>query len=295
MDIFNGNRKLEELTMYTVDWGIFLRHNSDGPIAPFMHLINGGDMQVRILMTDGDPVEYARSILAKEDKPYQQFVIGMEGYLRDENNVRVDAIIVHGYDVTQEKGVVLAQKFEPKEQQGTFKKIDGITYLGSPELPVSLNRIESPDYTVEEVGFNAMALKFGELTQYMAFFTHENPSVIANTIKRFLRSKLTGNNASSLNGRFELLVTPDIVKNDNLLKFLVLTAIDEERATPQVKAWESQTGRKLLINLKHGETAYLTEFVEDKPVQTELEKPKPHKSSEPSTLQSEKKPWWKFW
>ncbi|WFO17498.1 hypothetical protein M601_007425 [Cellulophaga baltica 4] len=60
MDIFNSNRKLEELVMFGIDWGIFLRHDMEGQIAPFMYLKNGDEEYVRMLMTDGDPLEYAK-------------------------------------------------------------------------------------------------------------------------------------------------------------------------------------------------------------------------------------------
>lgn len=272
MDIFNGNRKLEEAVLYSIDWGVFLRHNLDGPIAPFMYLFNGEEKQIRVLMTDGDPVEYAKRVLAKEEKPFQQFVIGMEGYLRDENNERVDSIIVQGFDKTQEKGVALGQMFEPKEKNGTFKKIEKVTFLGSPELPLGIEKLDNPNYSVEEIEFSAMALKFGELTQYLAFFTHANPSVIANTIKRFLRSKLMDSNADSLSGRFELEVTPGMINHDDFLKFLVLNAVEEERKSHHGIEWEKRTGRQILLNVKHGNKEYLTEFENKK--KESNEKPK---------------------
>lgn len=264
MDIFNGNRKLEETVMYSIDWGVFLRHNLDGPITPFMLLFDGEEMQIRVLMTEGDPVEYAKKVLAKEEKPFQQFVIGMEGYLRDDNNERVDSIIVQGFDKTQEKGVALGQMFEPKEKNGTFKKIEKVTFLGNLELPLETEKLDNPNYSVEEIGFSAMALKSGELTQYLAFFTHANPSVIANTMKRFLRSKLMDNNADSLSGRFELHVTPGMVNHDDFLKFLVLNAVEEERKSLLGKEWEKRNGRKILLNVKHGDKEYLTEFENEK-------------------------------
>ena len=260
MEIFNGNQKLEEAVMYSIDWGVFLRHNLDGPIAPFMYLFNREEIQIRVLMTDEDPVEYAKRVLVNEEKPFQQFVIAMEGYLRDDNNERVDSIIVQGFDKTQEKGVALGQMFEPKEKKGTFKKIEKLIFLGNPELPLEIEKVVNPNYSVEEIGFNAMALKFNELTQYFAFFTHSNPSVIANSMKRFLRSKLMNNNADFLNGRFELLVTPGIINSDDFLKFLVLNAVEEERKSPHGIEWEKRTGRKILLNVKHGDKEYLTEF-----------------------------------
>ncbi len=264
MDIFNGNRKLEEAVMDSLDWGVFLRHDLDGPIAPFLFLFNGEERLTRVLMTDGDPMEYAMTVLQKEEKPFQQFVIGMEGYLRDENNERVDSIIVHGFDKTQEKGVLLGQMFEPKEKNGTFKKIDKVTFLGDPDLPLPLEKSENPDYSVEEIGFNAIALKKDDLIQYLAFFTHESPSVIANSMKMFLRSKLMGDDADSLNGKFDLQVTPEAIKNDDLLKFLVLNAVKEEVNSPHALDWEHKTGRKILINLKYGDQEYQKEFELDK-------------------------------
>lgn len=260
MDIFNGNRKLEEAVMYAMDWGVFLRSGIEEPLMPFMYLFHGEERQTRVLMTEGDPIEYALKVLEKEEKPFQQFVIGMEGYLRNEENERVDSIIVQGFDKTQEKGVILGQMFEPKEKNGIFKKIDKVAFLGSPPLPIALEQIDNPNYAVEDVGFNAMALKFGELTKYLAFFTHANPSVVANAMKRFVRSKLTDDKAESLSGRFELQVTPGLIPHDAFLKYLVLNAMEEERKSPHAIDWEQKTGRKILLNIKHGDTNYLTEF-----------------------------------
>jgi hypothetical protein len=66
--------------------------------------------------------------------------------------------------------------------------------------------------------------------------------------------------ADSLNGRFELQVTPGLVTSDDFLKFLTLTAVEEERKTAHAAEWEKRTGRKILLNVKHGDKSYLTEF-----------------------------------
>lgn len=260
MDIFNGNRKLEEAVMYSIDWGIFLRHNSDGPIFPYIFLYDGEEIKSRVLIAEGDPFEYAINVLKKEEEPFQQFIIGIEGYLRDENDERVDAIIVQGFDKTQDKGVALGQMFEPKEKNGNFKKIGRVTFLGNPDLPVEIEKMDNPDYSVQEAGFTAMAVEIDGLTQYFAFLVHENPTVIVNNIKQFLRSKLMDTNAQSLNGRFELKITPGESINDDFLKFLVLNAVEEEKKLPHALDWEDKTGRKILLNIYKGDVAYLTEF-----------------------------------
>lgn len=254
MDIFNSNRRLEELTMHALDWGLFLRHDSEVGIAPFMYLQNGNEKSTRVLMTDKDPIEFAKSILQKEEKPFEQFVIGFEGYLIDDNNNRVDSIIVQGFDITQEKGVALGQMFNPKENGG-FKKIDKITFLGNPDLILSMKENHNADYSIEEIGFNAIAMSDdNNLTSYVAVFCHDNPSVVANTIKRFLRSKIGGEKKNELSGKFELNIPEGQINYDQFLKFLVANSIEEEIQSENSKIWTTQTNRKFDIVCKNGES-----------------------------------------
>lgn len=205
-------------------------------------------------MTDGDPLEYAKKILEKEEKPFQQFIIGFEGYLRDDKNKRVDSIILHGFDITQEKGVSLGQMFSPKEN-GTFKKIDKVTFLGNPDLILPLKSVENPDYSVEEIGFNAIAMsdKQNGLTKYVAIFTHDNPTIIANTIKRFLRSKFAYDNSNELSRDFDIQIPDNCVKNSELLTFVVKNAINEELSEENSKNWAQKYDRQITIQVKYND------------------------------------------
>lgn len=252
MDIFNSNRKLEELAMYGIDWGLFLRHEMDAPIAPFIYLKKGDETYIRMLMTGGNPMEDAKKILTKEDKPFQQFIIGFEGYLRNEKGERIDAIIVNGFDITQEKGTSLAQMFLPLEKGG-FKKIDKVNFLGNPDLIIPIEKNENADYSVDEIGFNAVAFKNkgDNLTKYLAVFTHDNPSIIANTIKRFLRSKFSSDNSSELSGEFDIEIPDNCVKNFDLLSFVVKNAIQEELSEAETKKWSKKYNRKVKITAKY--------------------------------------------
>lgn len=260
MSIFNGNSRLEQATQYALDWGLFLRHDLESPVIPFVYLFNGNEIETRVLMVEGDPVPYAAQILAKEETPFQQYVIGFEGYMRNDKNERVDAIIVQGFDKTQEKGVSLGQMFAPKEALGTFKKIDKPTFLGHPASPLEVIKTDSPNYTAEKLALHTVTRELEGLIQPMAFFSHHNPSVIANAIKRFLRTALSDNNGGSLSGRFELKITPGLIGSDDFLKYLVLQAIEEERTSQQSMQWQKTTGRKLLFTVHHGDTAFLVEF-----------------------------------
>lgn len=203
-------------------------------------------------MTGGDPMEDAKKILTTEDKPFQQFIIGFEGYLRNEKGERIDAIIVNGFDITQEKGTSLAQMFLPLEKGG-FKKIDKVNFLGNPDLIIPIKKNENTDYSVDEIGFNAIAFKDkgDSLTKYLAVFTHDNPSIIANTIKRFLRSKFSSDNSSELSGEFDIEIPDNCVKNFELLSFVVKNAIQEELSETETKKWSKKYNRKVKITAKY--------------------------------------------
>lgn len=252
MDIFNSNRRLEELAMFGIDWGIFLRHDMEGPIAPFLYLKNGKEQHVRMLMTDGDPLEYAKEVLKKEEKPFQQFVIGIEGYLKNDDGERVDAIIVHGFDTSQEKGVLLGQMFSPKES-GKFKKIDKVAFLGKPDLILPLKPEKNSDHSVEEIGVHVTALsgKESDRAKCLAVFTHDNPSVIGHTVKQFLRSMFSSEDSKKLSGDFEIQIPDNCVQNANLLAFLVKNAITEEMAEDSTKNWIEKHRRPVSIQAKY--------------------------------------------
>src|SRR5215216_1791899 len=99
MDIFNANKRLEELVLFGIDWGIYNRHNNQQAIVPYMFLKKGKEQKTMMLMGEDNPLDFAKSILGKEEKEFEQIAIGFEGYLRDEEGNRTDAIIVHGFDV----------------------------------------------------------------------------------------------------------------------------------------------------------------------------------------------------
>ena len=91
------------------------------------------------------------------------------------------------------------------------------------------------------------------ITSYVAVFVHNNPSVIANTIKRFLRSKIGGDKNDELSGKFELNIPSGQITNENFLRFLVTNYINEEIQSENAQIWLSQTNRYLEIICKNGE------------------------------------------
>lgn len=271
--------------MYALDWGVFLRHDMDSNVAPFLILQDGEQTYMRVLMTDGDPVEYAKRVLPKEEKNYEQFAIGVEGYIRDKDNNRVDAMIVQAFDVTQDKGVILAQAFNPKENGG-FRKIDKISFLGHTDLIIPKKENPAADYAAQPAAVNGIAVKDdGDRCRYVAIFVHGNSSVVANEMRYYMRSSFEGEKRNTLSGKFELNVMEEYIKDVEFFTFLVTNAINEELDAANVKSWKQETGRAVQVIVKRGEEViYNTES----------------KSSEPAPaankpIATTDKKWWQFW
>lgn len=250
MDIFSGNRRLEEFLFYSLEWNLFLRNGQDSPLTPFLFLKNGEEMYIRMLMTDGDPVEYAKSVLAEEKEPFQQVVIGVEGYIRDEKNNRVDALIVQGFDVTQDKGVIIAQGFVPREV-GEFRRIDKPRFMGNPDLPIPRRTDISSDFSVQEPGFTAIAVDHDGLTDYRVVISHPNPTVVVDTFKRFLRAKFGSEDALKLSGEVKLDITPQERFNVDMLQFLLNLLLKEELQSDVFRKWAHSSGRSFRIQANY--------------------------------------------
>ncbi|HEY8895411.1 MAG TPA: RDD family protein [Niastella sp.] len=253
MNIFNGNPRLQELAMHTLDRGIFRRHDIESALAPFIFLQKGNDISIRVLMTDDNPVDFAKRMLAKEEFSYDQFAICFEGTLRNEDssNTRVDAILVQAYDITQDKGVILAQAFNPKEKGG-FRKIDKMIFLGHTDLIVDKRIHANADYSVEEPAVTGFSLKDDAdgTFKFVTAVVHEKPSVVANEIKFYLREKFSGEQKKNISGQFDLTIL-QVPDNDvDFLTFLVSNAINEELASDSVKSWKQETRRTVYIIVK---------------------------------------------
>jgi hypothetical protein len=207
-----------------------------------------------MMMTEGNPVDYAKTILAQEEKPFEQFAIGFEGYLRDKGNNRVDSIVVQAFDVTQDKGVILGQMFNPKENGG-FRKIDKMTFLGHADLIIDKKHNPTADYSTEPAAVTGFSVNGdeGNKLKYVVAFVHDKPSVVANEIKFYIRDSFSGEKRSNISGQFELNILNVANNNADFLTFLVTNALNEELESASVKSWCSETGRAVQIVVKHDE------------------------------------------
>ena len=127
MDIFQGNKKLEEVTFAGLNHALWNRYNQAEPFALFMLLHQGENMKIVRLFVGGDPnVAFANS-LEKATETYDQIVCCMEGRIEHEGK-KQDAIFVKVFDSSHEKGLMFSQRFRGIESGQSFKK------LGNPAL-----------------------------------------------------------------------------------------------------------------------------------------------------------------
>jgi len=118
----------------------------------------------------------------------------------------------------------------------------------NPELIISKKENIPSNYSTEDIDFNPVAITDnGNLTSYMSYIIYDNPSVISNSIKQFIKNKLIGDKRDFLTGSFEFSIHPQKIKNKDFLKFSLTNYLDELIQSEEAKHWLRQTKRKLNI------------------------------------------------
>ena len=256
MDIFNGNRRLEDNIMYSMAWAKFLRHDITDPLIPFLLEWEGDKLYMNMLQAGGDPEEFGYKVAENSQRNSDQFVLGYEGYLQDSSGQKTEAFIIKGYDKTQEKGVFIAQLFEGKEKGGEFKLIDKPMFIAQPDLPFAVNKSIPENWESEDVYISGMVLKNGD---QIGRFSHHNPAVVASGIQRYIRAKVSSPDSGEMSGRMELSVMPK-EGNSAFMKYCAIETIRAEKNSELVRNWEKEHAKPLLINLNSGDEIWLEEF-----------------------------------
>lgn len=246
---FNNNNRLQDHIMYALDWAIYLRHNIEDSLIPFLFEWEGETILKNMLQPGGDPEEFAYRIAEKSEKNSDQFVVGYEGMLTSPEGEKLDAFIIKGYDRTQDTGVFIAQLFNGKEKSGKFELVDKPMLISNPDLPFPKNTDIEPNYNTEELYASGMVLKNND---HVAILSHFNPSVVASGVKNFLRGKLQGEGSRDLSGNLEISIAPQDTFND-FFKYTITRVAKDELASPYVANWEKQNNKKVNLVCKHGE------------------------------------------
>lgn len=300
MDIFNGNKQLEENIFNALNWGIYLRDTSKGRLAPFIFLYNEKEL-VKTIVYQEDEDNYLRAIeiLNNSELIFDQYFIGYEGQMiLDDTEIPRNTIIVKGFDKRQETGLFVIQKFELNGNN--FKKIDNPAILA--QIPMELEKtvIENPDFSSPQIGFNILKVKEeNDKIKVVGLVRHHCESEISNSIKQFLESNLNNFKKENLSGNFDI----DIRYNQKLRKaFLVYVIRDAFYSVIHTKLVTSQfTSKNIGINLNvtYQEEVLLNETTNDavediNELMDIMGKVKQNKTESLKQNSSNKK-WWEFW
>jgi hypothetical protein len=296
MNPFQDNPALQDLALYSIDWGVFLRHNLDSPIMPFLFLQKGAQRHTRVLVTDGDVFEYALKILEEETEPFQTFAIGAEGTLSDESGAKVDAIIVQAFDTSSPQGVMLAQAFEPLEKSGTFKKVDRLALLGQPPNPIPVKTEHAaPVIPGSQTTINAARVQRGkEGEAIFLFLTEDQPSRMIRAAHRYLWQLLQADEGT-WSGHCSIAIQPSAHTYKDFVVFLFDNMVEELKIQGPGPQWMQAQGRQLHFNLQYGDEFWVKTFEDHLEVSPDpVAKPADSLNEKQDSL-IKSKPWWKFW
>ncbi len=222
MDIFQGNKIFEERIFKLLNWGVYLRDTSKGRLTPFIFLFKESE-QVKIItfQEDEDNYERAKELLKKREEIFDQFFIGYEAeMILDETNQPTKTIIIKGFDKRQDTGILMAQKFELKEDK--FKKIGNPAILD--QLPLELKKINDNNQDLSIKSTSTYEKKEENKTGkkiVKAELTGNNENELALAIRDVLVNNIQNFNEYNLSGNFEINIKSENNINIDFLKYLI--------------------------------------------------------------------------
>jgi hypothetical protein len=244
--------------MYAIEWALYSRHNSNKTLTPFLFEWEKENLSVKEINSSTDRESFAYNLIQKPHNKSDQFVFCYEGFLTDELGKTHDAIVAKGYDVTQEKGVFLAQAFEPIEKNGIFSVSDRLFYVNNPELPFKPKTNIKPNYSAAKLGGKS---QINSNVDFEAIFSHDNPALISNGVKNYIESAVENDYSEIISGRIKISLVENF-SDKNFFQFSVLRAIQEAKNSKAVRNWEKNNNKRLYVNCEYENDIWLKEFDE---------------------------------
>jgi len=246
------NKPLSELATSVLNEGLYLRHNNNKRLVPFMVLKTKKERVLRPLDPDIDPLDQAQTIVHSLRKKHTHIIIVHEASLYDENENRVDSIIVDAFDLSLKKGLQIAQRFN-KKNAGGFKKIGLVSTLGTPTIIFELQKLGRKNKVDNEPHFNSEIKKDTKNLNFIqSELSHHSPDKLSEAIKDFVLDKLSDTKSNTYNGLFEINIIKNAsIKNTGLLQFLCTNAINEVLGSKISNNWIKVNNRNLIITCSY--------------------------------------------
>lgn len=139
IDFKNANKKLVDLIFFALDHGID-SVKGGGPLIPFaVAETNGKKTLNRFVPEDfskmDECLQKAHAFIANISPTPDFVAITFDGRVTIQGE-KTDAIMVKGFDKTQDEGFVFAQRYKPKAFLRKLKTIGNAGYLGNEPNPM---------------------------------------------------------------------------------------------------------------------------------------------------------------
>lgn len=251
MDLFNGNKRLEQAIFTGMDYALWSRHDIGNPFPPFMMLFKDDQRKLVRTFSDGDPNAAFEEILKGENIIYDQIVMCCEGRVSHDGQ-KEDAVIVKGFDTSEPKGFLFVQRFRGIESGEAFRKLGNSALLSKDEqLPTAL---------VERTGNKEMEAPY---ISGMTVTTDDNQIkrviVLGNNNASTLANIIFDNTLNILNereynfsGEIEYHFVPDSLKIGEFEDFIFNQVKEQLKNNQTVIQWENEFSKELVIRFKFG-------------------------------------------
>lgn len=223
MDIFNGNRLLDERLSLAIDWGKFIVESYNENLSPFVFLYKDREkVKTLMLQETEDDFEFAVKCLEKEETEFDQFVIGYQTNIQfDEASQPMQVIALKAFDKREESGHFFIQEIKI-DDQGKYKAINKPKYIDRPPLPISrINGEVEKDVSVEPPVINVLTVKDGDKLKAVGVIGHHSETEIGHTISKFIHHYITKYDEKNLSGSFEIDIQPRPGINKDFLAYIV--------------------------------------------------------------------------
>ncbi|XOV92197.1 MAG: hypothetical protein ACFHWX_18555 [Bacteroidota bacterium] len=127
----NANEKLIDLMFEGIDHGIESIKDNNGPLIPFSVTETKGEKKLIRFITETleEGLEKGKESL-RNDSESELAILVYDGFLTADD-IKYDAIIVIGYDRTDDVAYQLGQKYKPKRFLSKLKPVGRPVYLGT--------------------------------------------------------------------------------------------------------------------------------------------------------------------
>lgn len=279
MDPFNGNKNFENAVFTAMDYAFYSRHDIDGMLAPFIMNFNKNEFGLTRVIPENNPETAILNVLKENDIAGDYLAYAIEGRM-EHNGKKVDAIFVKAFDTSKETGIMFAQKFRGLESGKPFTKIGNPALVSLDEpLPVEKKK-RKKDKQLEDPYVAALVVKGDKGLTYRQIMVMCDQLPLAAPQITNLILEAVSKNESDFSGEFRLKFHPNSIENNPFTQFQIHQLFDDIQLFDEVKNWEKQKGRKILL----GECT-----IDDKPI------PLRKSNQQGNSGSSNSKPWWQFW